>query len=292
MANRVSSIQELTLDFQWNYVKSDENPADLPSRRISPAALRNNNLWWHGPAYLHNPDWSIENYCHNVLTIVELPEARTASLVTLSPSDEDVFWARFFDTFSSFSRMQRTLAYILRFLNNTKKRNVALGHVLTVTELDNATTKIVVALQKQCFSKELSEIRKNGHVTNKCIAKLNPFLDTEGILRVGGRLEQADVPYSQKHPILLPSRNMVVSLMLRLEHFRLGHAGAQTVLSNFRLKFWPLDGLYATKKVIRECSICFRFMAPASQQIMSDLPADRVKVARCFVKVGVDYGGL
>ncbi|ERL95689.1 hypothetical protein D910_00120 [Dendroctonus ponderosae] len=156
--------------------------------------------------------------------------------------------------------MQRTLAYILRFLNKAKRALAIFGGVLSVSELDNSNTRIVAALQRQCFSKELSDIKKNGYVTTKCMAKLNPFLDAEGLLRVGSRLEQADVPYSQKHPILLPSRNRMVSLMLR---------------------YWPLDGLYATKKVIRECSICFRFMAPASQQIMSDLPSDRVNVAMC-----------
>lgn len=291
VANRVSLIQELTLDFSWNYVKTDQNPADLPSRGLSPATLKNSNLWWQGPDYLHDPNWTIENYCHKLPILSELPEARSVHLVSSNPVEKEGFFPVLFELFSSFSRTQRTLAYIFRFINNIKKGSVKLGGVLSVSELDNSKKSLLAALQTQCFSKELSEVRKGKVVTNKCVARLNPFLDTDGLLRVGGRLEQAGVPYTQKHPILLPSRNRVVSSMLKLEHVRLGHAGAQTVLSNFRLKYWPLDGLYAIKRVIRECSICFRYVASSSQQIMSDLPPERVNMARCFVKVGVDYGG-
>ncbi|XP_046988560.1 uncharacterized protein LOC124594240 [Schistocerca americana] len=33
---------------------------------------------------------------------------------------------------------------------------------------------------------------------------LHPFVDAEGILRVGGRLMNADVPYDERHPIIVP----------------------------------------------------------------------------------------
>lgn len=79
--------------------------------------------------------------------------------------------------------------------------------------------------------------------------------------------------------------------MLVHEHIRLGHAGAQTVLSNFRLRYWPLNGLRQVKRIIRNCIACYRFKAHASQQIMADIPKDRVQIARHFQKVGVDYGG-
>lgn len=110
-------------------------------------------------------------------------------------------------------------------------------------------------------------------------------------MRVGGRLENADVNFDQKHPVLLPSHNYVVILMLTQEHTRLGHAGAQTVLSNFRLRFWPLNGLREIKRIIRNCVTCYRFRAQPAQQLMASLPKDRVNVTRPFQKVGVDYGG-
>ena len=146
-------------------------------------------------------------------------------------------------------------------------------------------------MQSQNFSKQISELKNKNITSDKQLNSLNPFLDAEQILRVGGRLKNADVPFEQKHPILLPSHNYVVSLMLKNEHVRLGHAGAQTVLSNFRLKFWPLNGLRETKTIIRKCINCFRFRALPAQQIMANLPKDRVQISRPFQKVGIDFGG-
>lgn len=128
-------------------------------------------------------------------------------------------------------------------------------------------------------------------LNNSKILSFKPFVDKSGFLRVGGRLTYADIPESHKYPILLPSQTHVVSLMLRQEHVRLGHAGAQNTLSNFRLRFWPLNGLREVKRIIHSCVTCHRFNAIVAEQIMADLPKDRVCAARPFQKVGVDFAG-
>lgn len=43
--------------------------------------------------------------------------------------------------------------------------------------------------------------------------------------------------------------------------------------------------------LVSKCMTCFRFRAKGSQQIMGDLPFDRVSLVRHFLKVGVDFGG-
>ena len=80
-------------------------------------------------------------------------------------------------------------------------------------------------------------------------------------------------------------------MLLKLEHIRLGHAGAQSVLSNLRMRYWPIGGLIEIKRIIRNCHTCFRFSAKTGQQIMSNLPKDRTNPSRPFSKVGVDFGG-
>ncbi|KAJ8948312.1 hypothetical protein NQ318_020799 [Aromia moschata] len=70
---------------------------------------------------------------------------------------------------------------------------------------------------------------------------LNPWIDEKGIIRINGRLSNAQISFDQKYPILLPAKNHVVTLLFRKEHLRLFHAGAQSVLSNIRLSrlsFW------------------------------------------------------
>jgi hypothetical protein len=290
VSNRVAQIQNLTSNFSWHYVKSADNPADLPSRGIPIDTILTSEIWWNGPKFLKDPNVNFSENS-NPLFLTELPEERKVSLVTSNLSEQTSFWSPIFQNFSSFSKLQRTVAYILRFINNSKPNVSKNIGVLEVHELKCATNLILKNLQTETFSKEISELKNSNFVSDKNIQKLNPFLDTEGLLRVGGRLENADIPFEQKHPILLPSKNYTVHLMLLQEHKRLGHVGAQTVLSNFRLKYWPLNGLREIKKLIRNCTTCFRFEAQPSAQIMADLPQDRVTISRPFSRVGVDFGG-
>ncbi|CAG7828590.1 unnamed protein product [Allacma fusca] len=53
VANRITEIHECRPVPKWHHINGKGNPADLPSRGISPPDLQGNNLWWHGPALLH-----------------------------------------------------------------------------------------------------------------------------------------------------------------------------------------------------------------------------------------------
>lgn len=81
VANRVSQIQELTTGFKWYYVKSSENPADLPSRGMLPQDVLNCEIWWCGPSFLKNPNLDISEFAKNPV-VPEISEERKISLVT------------------------------------------------------------------------------------------------------------------------------------------------------------------------------------------------------------------
>ena len=61
------------------------------------------------------------------------------------------------------------------------------------------------------------------------LKRLNPFLDKDGVLRVGGRLRHSILPFSQRHGIILPKSD-VTTLILTHEHHLQLHAGVQTKL--------------------------------------------------------------
>ena len=82
------------------------------------------------------------------------------------------------------------------------------------------------------------------------VIPLNPFIDNQGILRVGGRLTHSELPEEQKHPILLPASHHTTRLVIRDEHFRLKHAGTQASLYSVRENYWPFDGRNVTRKII------------------------------------------
>lgn len=62
VCNRVAQIQEDTADCSGRHVVSAENPADLPSRGISPQDLVDSSLWFSGPEFLRNAQLNLREY--------------------------------------------------------------------------------------------------------------------------------------------------------------------------------------------------------------------------------------
>ncbi|XP_035229906.1 uncharacterized protein LOC118201850 [Stegodyphus dumicola] len=63
--HRVAKIQELSSVQQCHHVTSDQNPADLLSRGVDLDKLMHHKLWWCGPAFLVDSDYStrtVTNY--------------------------------------------------------------------------------------------------------------------------------------------------------------------------------------------------------------------------------------
>ncbi|XP_026476038.1 uncharacterized protein LOC113381302 [Ctenocephalides felis] len=160
---------------------------------------------------------------------------------------------------------------------------------LSVGELKRASRRIIYLAPREVFG-NLTEQLSSGNQLDTNFSKLkslNPFVDAEGLLRVGGRLENADISYDQKHPIILPKNHLVTDLLTRTEHERLFHAGTQTTLANIRLRYWPIDGRNTIKRIIHGCVKCARFRAACTEQLMESLPKDRVTAYRPFQVVGV-----
>ncbi|XP_018332480.1 uncharacterized protein LOC108741982 [Agrilus planipennis] len=120
---------------------------------------------------------------------------------------------------------------------------------------------------------------------------LNPFLDSEGIIRVGGRLQNAPYIYDKKHPILLPKSNYVTRLIIRYYHNITYHGGIQATLYALRQHFWIIDGRSQVRYVLRLCVNCTRFNPPKVDYIIGNLPEVRTQQVRPFTNVGVDYCG-
>ncbi|XP_072401151.1 uncharacterized protein [Diabrotica undecimpunctata] len=288
VANRVATIQQNS-EFIWRYVKSKENPADILSRGISPLELPNSALWFNGPHFLSQIDLDLTLF-NSKNKINHVPEERKSQIVHHAQVSSS-FLDELIRPFSSFTNLQRVIAYCLRFAHNTRKPSEKFSNNLSVSELKSAELKIVKLIQDDSFSQEISLLKTKRPITNKSLLSMNPFLDEHEMLRVGERLKYASVPFDQKYPLLLPSKNRLVKLMLRREHIRLCHAGPQCTLSNFRLKYWPLDALREIKRIINSCKICFRFKAQTASQLMADLPRERLVCSQAFTNVGTDLGG-
>jgi hypothetical protein len=69
------------------------------------------------------------------------------------------------------------------------------------------------------------------------------------------------------------------------------HSGPQLLLSIIHQNFWVLGGKRLAKQVYQKCLKCFRVRPKGVEQLMGDLPKDRVSISRPFHVVGVDLAG-
>jgi hypothetical protein len=123
------------------------------------------------------------------------------------------------------------------------------------------------------------------------LRKLDPVLD-DGLLRVGGRLEKANIPYGVKHPVILPSESAISKLILISAHQKVGDLGQNSILAEIRQKYWIIHASSKIRQMLSRCIICRRYRAKGLKQKMADLPADRIIAGEPpFSRVGVDYFG-
>lgn len=284
VSNRVTKINELSSFQDWHHVRSKENPADLISRGVSAKRLAESAIWWTGPKFLLDPTrpW-VQKSADTLCAKIELQP-----LVTRDERDYSLI-----DKYSSFQKLQRIMAYCLRFKRNSlgKKADRTVGH-LTLNELKHAHNQIIRMIQQQHFSRELNQLKSEGTVgATSSLITMNPFLDRDGLIRLGGRIQASGVDFNQLHPIILPNKCNVTRLIAVEYHRTNLHTGPQGLLYTLRLKYWPIHGRSLVRKVVHQCLICFRNNPKPLQQIMGQIPDVRLTPGKPFQICGVDFGG-
>ena len=295
VANRVAEIQEVLAPSVWRHVGTKDNPADCASRGISVEELKTHNLWWNGPKWVQAGTYPLNpNIPHHA---GEVPEEKVEKiLVHLVTSNY------FMDHFSSFMKMIKCAAYCHRFSSNCRAgKGNHVTEPLTSDDFRKAEDNFVKVAQADAFSEELKTLRYNKTKkdedpvrplpTKSKLANLVPFLDDNGIVRVGGRLKHSKLAYEMKHPAILPSHHHFTDLLLQFEHLRSGHGGPQLMLSTLLERYWIMGARDAVRRVVRKCLKCHRFNAVIAEQMMADLPSNRVNAERPFLNVGLDYAG-
>ena len=68
--------------------------------------------------------------------------------------------------------------------------------------------------------------------------QLNLITDNDGLIRAKGRLSYSDLTYDTKFPILIPSRNLVTTLIIKECHKVVQHNGVKETLCQLRTKYW------------------------------------------------------
>lgn len=294
VANRVAEIQNLVAPHNWQHVISPENPADCGSRGMLPSDLLKHNIWWHGPNWLTLPHEQRPTTQVTCIPMNELPETKPdpfQTLVTMTPVKLTLI-ETLINKYSSWSKTIKVLAYLLRFISKCRKvTNQESTQQLSIVEIKNSTNTIVKLIQQEVFQEDINALNQGKRCTSK-LQRLAPFIDSEGILRVGGRLKNSTLSDNAKHPIILPSSHPISSRLIDYYHIKYLHAGPQLLQSILNQHYWILNVRNLIRSRIFKCLKCFRNKPTIIQPHMGDLPSARISPTdRAFLKTGIDYAG-
>lgn len=74
-------------------------------------------------------------------------------------------------------------------------------------------------MQSKEFKKEINQLKNHGELMKtSTLLGHTPFLDEDGILRAGGRLNASNLSYDAKHQILLPYSHHLTKLLMKDLH--------------------------------------------------------------------------
>ena len=265
VANRIAIIHDATSPSQWRYVDSERNPADDASRGLTVDSLISKNRWINGPDFLWEPEskWPVQPVAQMP---DDDPEIKRESQALLSLTNAGTNYInQLLEYFSSWSRLKKFVAWILRYREKLKQSSKRcreglvlvqdspedrIYNPLSVDEIDKAEKEILKFVQRQSFEEELSRLeeQEDGNRSNdlksakdrkpqikksSAIYKLDP-MKVGGLLYVGGRLRQAPISQPAKHQIILPNKHHVVDLIVRYYHLMSGHSGLEHVFHDSR----------------------------------------------------------
>lgn len=291
VTNRIAKIKKLLPDCCWRHISSENNPADCVSRGLLPSQLWNHNLYWKGPDILKSSSYIKFDIHYNLIPLAELPEVKAApSTVMLINTSSSTHIIDSLSRFSSLPMAQRVFAWVWRFVGKTQKQ-YCLGALKRI-ELQRALDTIVIVTQQHFFENWTKMLKNSSSgLIPKSYRTLQPFIDENGIIRVGGRLRHSALSDQAKFPILLPKGSHLSSLILQHYHRCYLHAGPRMLGALVSRTFWITSIRSEIRKVIGKCITCTKWKVAHPKPIMADLPSPRVKPSRPFCHVGIDYGG-
>ena len=303
---RVDKILRVAPNDVWNYVSTEENPAHVGTRDGAFKKSDSVKLWLEGPKFLS--------------------EAASSEVVTLcmsrleneSRESCDFGLDQIIESSSALYVLKKRAAYLNAFVEYvvaTVKGRKFYKPVLNVAYLDLAFLKVVKYVQSRNFgaaikllsgsspdkfeafvsrwSKNATDPDEKRRINElKTLRNLRPCIGQDLLLRVDGRLENADLPVNTKHPIILPGRHPLTRLIVLSEHCRSGHAGSAYTLMKTRQCFWIIHGIGNVKYFLNNCGKCALSRVKPVRQLMSDLHECRLTVTnKPFRFSGFDYFG-
>ena len=210
IANRLTKIHENSNPDNWRHFPGNMNHADHGTRGLNPSDIP--KLWLQPLDFLSKPQdsWIFSedrdpHICATQATQLQTPVVENEKFST---------WSRLLN----FTRMvfQAIRRFKAKVRTRRQKESLETSNTdIFASDEKRARNYFIKMSQNELFSGTISALL-NGDSLEKGdkLMPLTLFLDDDGLLRVGGRLNKAPPTCSAKHPLVLRSKNKIARLLI------------------------------------------------------------------------------
>ena len=198
-----------------------------------------------------------------------------------------------FKNYSTWSKLLGVVARLYQAIQTFKDRAKT---AINAAHYAKARNYLFRWSQKSSFTEQLEALLKGKPLGHKDkLLPLGLFLDDNGLIRATGRLTEAPLPWTTKHPIILNSDDHSTRLFIQHCHEVCMHAGIDLV-RNFIQQTHYIFRLRTTLRSISfTCFKCRRFRGQGLQPYVSSLSSCRFPDADNnhypFRTLGIDFIG-
>ncbi|XP_067941083.1 uncharacterized protein [Watersipora subatra] len=280
VTNRVQQVRDNSSPENWCYVPTDQNPADHTSRGLTITQLLKSN-WLTGPDFL----WKEPMQFPDQLTPEvkpDDPEVKSLCVQTISSPSQTLY-----QRLQQFSSWNKAIKVTKFFLNRVAKLKG------TQLPINAPLLYIVKCIQAEHFPEVQSLTKEQPLNPKSTVFNLNPFLDKNGVMRIGGRLNRSTaLSFPEKHPILLPKSGHFTRLLLQHLHEQVAHQGRCFTLAKMRSSgYWIIGARSIIASLIHQCVTCRSHRAKPPTPQMASLPHERSSPSPPFSYCGIDCFG-
>jgi hypothetical protein len=251
--NRVKEVRSLTPIECWSHCPGKDNPADVPSRGLTPLELSVNLLWHNGTEWLSgvvaNREPQANEMPEECMTEMKVADQRLIHGLLTNSSTICLHQIMKCEDYSSLSRLFRVTAIVLKFVRLLKAKVTAADHEKEPLEPPDDLTRAELLWSSLTQAKLFETWRR----------QFNLFADANDVWRCGERLGNADLDYSTKFPVLLSRGHHLTTLIVKDAHSRVQHNGVKETLTEVRSKYWIVKGRSPIRSIVYKCTICRRF---------------------------------
>lgn len=217
-----------------------------------------NLLWRNGPRWLSDGEDDSEQHTCEVpegcIAEMKAADQRLIHGVLTTNPPTGLHQIMKCEDFSSLHKLLRVTAYVLKFVRLLKRRATS-----TSPEKEPLVQSDDITQAERLWIIESQSLLTQDKSFETWKRQFNLFIDANNVWRCDGRLQNADLPYSTKYPVLLSRKHYLTTLIVKDAHSRVQHNGVKEILMEIRSKYLIVKRRSLRRSIIYHGVTCRRF---------------------------------